>query len=392
MKKKGRGRQEKKRQQDRLADIVLEKWLNAQHSASLISPPEGSTKHIKKGTKWVSQEAEKSCEKANIFVVKPELYAAFYNSSEVYTTTDVAGLDWTPPGSKKSTLEVEAESKQYIERVREAGQQMPVPDPARWPFPHMWISFAEGVPLNPIHLAFRLQKKTMDTIDPEGALLLGQLWATTDKGPLILDSLEVGILPGHLHPEPYTVLGTCWSTAYTPQAGWKHPLDLNPWICNAIHHHLADFKQIVVERNWRPHQAKQLIEPPGTIVIRPTPPKPYYVVKLQSQVIERNFRESMKQTRRRVELSHRFPVRGHSRIRIRRGPLPLPAREKELLAKRRYSIYTINPLSAEHAALLADRGIPGKKANEWMAILVSWVRNYEKGPEDKPLIPSIRLA
>jgi hypothetical protein len=155
---------------------------------------------------------------------------------------------------------------------------------------------------------------------------------------------------------------------------------------------LADFKQIVVERNWRPHQAKQLIEPPGTIVIRPTPPKPYYVVKLQSQVIERNFRESMKQTRRRVELSHRFPVRGHSRIRIRRGPLPLPAREKELLAKRRYSIYTINPLSAEHAALLADRGIPGKKANEWMAILVSWVRNYEKGPEDKPLIPSIRLA
>jgi hypothetical protein len=57
MKKKGRGRQEKKRQQDRLADIVLEKWLNAQHSASLISPPEGSTKHIKKGTKWVSPRA-----------------------------------------------------------------------------------------------------------------------------------------------------------------------------------------------------------------------------------------------------------------------------------------------------------------------------------------------
>ena len=183
-------------------------------------------------------------------------------------------------------------------------------------------------------------------------------------------------------------MGVVWSTTLLPE-GWNHPYDLNPWICNAIHRHLLDFRTFVIEREWKQHQQTVPDIPP--VIDRRAIPKPYYLVKLKSHTIKQAFGSAMP-ARRKFEYQHRFKVRGHERVRIRRGDLPLPADVREEMERRGYTIYSLNGMSQEHARLLLERGIPVKRSREWVALLVSWVKDHEKGPDDGPFVPSVRLA
>lgn len=380
MKKKGRSRREKKQRQNHLADIVVEKLINAKHSSKHSFDKLTNEQTEKPGEqddvfhKWTMDRISESLEKTNIFVINESTYNAYLQESITYTTTTQ---------SQEKTIQP--------------------PSINNWPFPDMWISFAEGINLTDEQSRIKLSPIISEKQRVKNVKITGQVWSATEEGPLIIEAVEAGIIPIvkmgegepdiHLENEPEFVI--FWVTVYSPQDGWGNPLDLNPWICNAIHYHLSDFQKIVVERNWKPHQARQLTQnTQDSTTIRPEPPPPYYIIQLQTKVIERDFNQAIKSasSRKKVELQYRFPVRGHYRVKIRRGLLPLPERDIEILAKRRYTIYTTNPLSEEHDQMLVDRGIADKRENEWMAILVSWVNHYEKGPKDKPLIPSIRLA
>lgn len=68
----------------------------------------------------------------------------------------------------------------------------------------------------------------------------------------------------------------------------------------------------------------------------------------------------------------------------------MPERDREVLASRKYRIYITEPLSPEHAQLLDGRGIALKQKDEWMAILVSWVKDHKRG--DGPFVPSLRIV
>ena len=159
-----------------------------------------------------------------------------------------------------------------------------------------------------------------------------------------------------------------------------------------MHSHLISFKTFVIERDWTPGQRREAAvdDIPRVIEQRPIP-KPYYLIKLKSNVIHEGFRSALP-PRRKFEYQHQFQVRGHYRVRVKRGPLPMPQEAREVLAARKYTIYTINSMVERHTRMLAERGVSPKRPHEWVAVLETWVRDHMKGPDDGPFVPSVRVA
>lgn len=397
---------------ERTAQVALEKYLAVQEHTVLMmrnfedDTIDTSTKDRKfrlsgstlsygdeAGGLWFAQQAAKAIRQANLFVLDPGQYAAYYREADIYTTEEVAKYPWHDPYERWQTSTDEAQD--HMEKVIANGLTIPVPDPERWPFPSMWLSFGAGVPMTKLMMVSRLREESILGVGMEDAVLLGQLWAITDDGPLIAEAIQFN----STNPE-MLVQGVCWSTTHVPISpdergpGWRHPYDLNPWLCTALHSHLVSFKTFIVEKNWNPHQQRRLdgdVPPPPPAVERKPIPQPYYLVKLKSQTIEQGFRQAMP-PRKRFEYQHQFKVRGHYRVRIKRGRLPMDDEARETLARRKYAIYTIAEPSSRHSAMLAERGVEPKRPWEWMAILESWVSDHTRGPENAPFVPSVRMA
>ena len=413
---KGRSRRERKRRDERLAEVALEKWLECQESAVSMAMDmkdgrldgevvtdehgmevcmSGSTVSFGNSEKdaWLSNTVANALPEASVFVMAPDQYATYLHEAEVYCTEVLAGHEWSriPDGDPgKQWLRDEELARQRYDAIAKESRTMGPPDPERWPFESMWISFGAGHTLTDIHMAARLQRETIQGLGMMQVTVLGQLWTMTDRGPLITEAMEFISMTGETGP----VAGVCWTVVWSPTqetAGWRHPYDHNPWVCHALHQHLLDFRTFIVEREWKPHQTNRPGDGPPTVVERRAIPKPYYLVKLKSQVIEKGFRTALPR-RRKFEYQHQFKVRGHYRVRIKRGTLPMPEEAREILAQRGYTIYTLGQMSQEHTHMLLERGIPVKRTNEWLAILVSWVKDYTKGPADGPFVPSVRVA
>ena len=398
-KKKGERGQRRLRER-KLSDTVLSVWLAARESANLLARDfESGQEGVDPGDNWlfcgessmvfgqrdasslIGPLVKHSVRDARIFILKPSLFGTYYREADVYTTTEIAGMEWAPEGIGNVT---EEEALDHYHLIAEAGKKVPPPDPERWPFPCLWIAFGEGIPLTAAQTMARLQAQTIDSLKPKGVMLMAQLWAQYEGGVFIADVLDV-----ETDNENGRLSALLWGVVYF-EGKWNHPYDLNPWICNAIHQHLLDYKTVIVEKNWSAHQARSMTNPSKEVVRPPIPP-PFYLVNLQSKVVERDFRRTIPR-RQRMEYQHSFSVRGHERVRVRRGPLPLSEEDREALHARKYDIYTLAPLSQRHAQLLADRGIQGKRTGEWMAILVSWVKDHRRGPDNAPFVPAVRVA
>ena len=92
----------------------------------------------------------------------------------------------------------------------------------------------------------------------------------------------------------------------------------------------------------------------------------------------------------KIERDYRWDVRGHERVRVRRGELPIEPADRANLLKRGYRVYTEGEMSVEDTERLCARGKRLRQDKEWVAVLTSWVDHYVKGPEDTPLIPAVR--
>lgn len=400
---------------ERIAKVALKKFLAVQESAVLMvrdfaswRPGEliGKENDVEirmtggsvsfcydEKDRWISKQVVDAISNANIFIMSPDQYVAYHHEADFYTTEEISGYDWLNGGNEeKWNLISLDEAQDHMEKVISAGRLTPLPDPERWPFSSMWISFGAGIPMSKLMLAARLQSQTIVGMGMKNAILLGQLWTLTDNGPLIIEAIEF------MSDNDYTgsVAGICWGSVFSPlepDPGWRHPYDLNPWICNAIHAHLISFKTFVIERNWTPEQRRNIRkgdDVPNVIEQIPIP-KPYYLIKLKNSVIHEGFRSALP-PRRKFEYQHRFHVRGHYRVRVKRGLLPMSIETREILVARKYTIYAINPMSERHTRMLAERGVSPKRPHEWVAILESWVRDHKKGPDDGPFVPSVRVA
>jgi hypothetical protein len=120
---------------------------------------------------------------------------------------------------------------------------------------------------------------------------------------------------------------------------------------------------------------------------------PYYVVPMRSKIFIEKTRSSFSRVTARAQMGHRFDVRGHERVRIMRGTLPLSVKKEKKLLKRGYRLYTNrDQIKRDDFARMLNRKVPLLRTGDWVAVLVSWVDAYIKGPDDAPYVPAVRQA
>jgi hypothetical protein len=182
--------------------------------------------------------------------------------------------------------------------------------------------------------------------------------------------------------------------AYYPayiRHGWVNPMDLNPWLLNGIVALLTQHQQFIIEQPLSTAQRlknRKLKRGKFTAPI----PKPYYTIVLKDEVVDETANRTNESLHRRTfEYSYRFDVQGHERCKIRRGQLPLEPELASKLEKRGYSVYTFESVPAEHLERLGRRQLGPKKPDEWLAIKTAWVTDYQKGPDDAPYVPAVRV-
>ena len=91
-------------------------------------------------------------------------------------------------------------------------------------------------------------------------------------------------------------------------------------------------------------------------------------------------------------LTTRVKVRGHERVKIRRGLKPMREDDRLWLAKQGYRVYhNAADVPAEDALRFSSRGKDGPDTGAWAAIKHKRVQEYEKGPEDGKLVKVIRV-
>lgn len=154
---------------------------------------------------------------------------------------------------------------------------------------------------------------------------------------------------------------------------------------------INDHRQYIEDR--RPYQYRKKMKAAGKVV--KSPPPPYYVVLMRDDLIIETMREvKRKVISREIDWQYRWTVRGHEMVRVRRGPLPLSDEDRRKLRDRNYTVYTDCTPSenSDDYKRLRERGLEGKAAEEWLAILVIWRESHTKGPEDKPFIPAMRKS
>jgi len=126
-------------------------------------------------------------------------------------------------------------------------------------------------------------------------------------------------------------------------------------------------------------------------------PAPYYTVYIKDELIDEE--AWMRKLRQKLSLKprkspqHQYDVRGAWVCRYLRGPLPLdPRLEKRLRRDKRRKLFIEEQPDIDTVVHMAKRGIPPKRKDEWLAILLYWRSDHRRGPTDGPYIPSVRKS
>ncbi len=314
---------------------------------------------------------------ARIFDFSPSDFTTIWEAADHYTTTKIAKQNWIDMGNGK--LPSKEDSDQYTDRIDEAGSRVPFPDPL--PFDACYFGLGHGVAL----AEYQWKSRAQDMNDREviAAAILGYVMWTGPSGGWAVEILQV------VEPEDNYIL----PNVVCMNGIWHNPvLNMAPWLTTHLVAVVNDHRQLVVETRLTNNQRhdwgkkSKRLKVPGLI------PKPYYTVRMTKKLIEDSgarSREALAQISR--ELAYRHDRRGHERCYIRRGRLPLSAKDAQKLQEAEYQVWTIDEPTSNAYRQLMERGQPPKAPDEWIAILTRWIDPTVVGDESKPYIPAIRL-
>lgn len=316
---------------------------------------------------------------ARIFEIPTELYLALYVQAGRHTCRMICGSPELPDQSSIGDIQ------EYSDKLASLSAHMDLPEQRPFECFYFGYTFPMVVPkgLEPAyHLGDTGYKPPYNRKDDDPALLVGHLFTPDDNIWGLFLTVKVREREGK------------GGYSLAPQLmndRWFHPVTLQPWTLPALVEWINEHRTIVQEVRGRFSHKRISNRYAPKLKLKKLAPPPYYSVYLKNVVIEETAQRAMAVvTKRQIDWQHRWTVRGHYMVRIKRGPLPLDAKLETELRKRKYRIFTLDELDPETAAMLQAREIRAKSRTEWMAVLVSWRRDYVKGPEDKPLIPSIR--
>jgi hypothetical protein len=313
---------------------------------------------------------------ARIIEISPKLYTDIHHEVDVFTTEKIGGESWT------DKIVSEAKARVVGEKVNKAANEIPFPP--KLPFPSVYLGLAEPVGFPPDSGSFQIRALgAFKGNFEQTAARMTVLGYLVSDGLCILEFLRVEDTEGRTYLTAYSV--------WADPGGWGVPNTGLPWTINILIDFINSHQSLVLEKHGWDSQRRWKKQHRALNIKRPIPP-PYYTVHIRDQVIEEKLAGLRGAKKHTFSFSHRHDVRAHEAIRICRGPLPIPDKLRKRFgdnpARR---LYVTEKLRAEDAERLAKRGIPPKRADEWMSILVTDVRAHIRPLDPKlPYIPAIR--
>lgn len=223
------------------------------------------------------------------------------------------------------------------------------------------------------------------------------------------DSMPVNItLSGYLLPPD----GECWAFIYNTYADGAttvlpvpiiRPTETGPGISNmyyvlavmakAITHHTTQVLKDMPEFGKAMRKNKKLLG--MSKVALPVPP-PFYEIVVKDVDLHSVMRDGTRASDARTgwELTHQVEVAGHVKYKIMRGDLPVREERLAWLNKNKYQLFQGSMHGAPQEVLdgLQRRGVWHPSPDEWLAVKVTHVRPYSKGPETGELVPAVRVV
>lgn len=317
---------------------------------------------------------------ARVFDIPAKDYSSIWTASDQYTTEKIGKLKWDPIRDPNGDWPVE-DQKRFVEAIDEAGQRVPFPDPL--PFDTVYFGFGHGTPLSEHQWSLRIHRARVRSRIIGAGMLGYLLWLGPDGGEAVEILQIVEEEDNYILPNLICHRGV-----------WLDPMfTLGPWIVTHLVSLINEHRQIVLQPQRASFSIRRDFEKKGKQHKVPgLVPRPYYVVRLEKKLIE----DTGKQNRERLakisrELAYRHDRRGHERCYIRRGQLPLDAKDSTKLTDAGYKVWTVTEPDSNAYRQLMERGQPPKGATEWIAVLTKWIDPTVVGPDDKPYIPALRI-
>jgi len=322
---------------------------------------------------------------ARVFHFKPEVYAALHHEVDVWTTEELAGLTWRNAAKSTGKRPPKEEGELLRATILKACARAPYPD--KFPFPSMFIGYGAGLQLSLAQLAMRAPGDLQDRL--VSGSLIGHVMTE--------DGFACAIIEAVARSDEGPVMDVVWFDTLRSGGGggWvRSEFHLEPWVLPNFVAIINDHRKFVLENPMAPHMRRQFKQDRKKMGLphnrRHTPP-PYYTLRMKTQLIREKVRKGMAGPP--SPRSYKTDVRGHERCRIARGPFPLDPELGAKFRKRGYKLFTTNHPDADTLARLHERGQPYKRADEWLAILTTWVETHlTNNDPDLPYIPAVRIA
>lgn len=337
---------------------------------------------------------------ARVFEISAPIFSAIFAEVQRYIWTKVCELPVERMGTNPVAASLtKEESAKAHEAICDAADRLPIFDDIM-PFDHIFVGFdGEGQLTD----AMSTREKLADHAQPEKILrsrilgyLIGPVHGTRVEAiefvritaPGGIDNVVA--IASHLAPG-LDVNGVDRGST------WMHPWHQTPWIINSILSFIHEHKTLVLEQHMSKQQRRVVgkqAKAKGFDII----PRPYYLVPLKNLTMKSVARRSVGFVARRAPLSYRHDRRGHERVYVQRGPLPLDDKKRKDLEKPRgvppmaYTIYTVTDPNAEHARLLMERRQLPKREGEWVAIKVRHIDQTIIGDGSLPYVPGVRVS
>jgi hypothetical protein len=340
---------------------------------------------------------------ARILSFLPEHYLVTYAQADKWTT-EQAGVefhhDLEPPRAEEIGEEAMLEeSHRIMDFTVNTGRHYPLTD--KIPFDAVWLSYGYGVPLS---LPKRLGKAVAHGFSLK-AMESHQVWLI---GHLVLRSgyvheflgvstgSETGVffsprrvprleMEAHQGDAAKCLYGTPPPPDQAHEWTWTEPYDLLPFVVEGLFDSIGAYGTTIVGGNVREKgrlsvqsrwkkSAKVFGHKSHKI------PPPFYVVDLEKRVLQERREAGFQPPEPKNRLSYQHDRWGHTRVRVRRGPISKLTEKKiaELQrsmakSKGEAKLFIEEELDKDTIRLLIDRAIPLKREGEWMIVTVTWI-------------------
>jgi hypothetical protein len=316
-----------------------------------------------------------------------EVYGALHHEADRWTTEELAGQVWAHPGTgpKIPPAQRRKEGAQLKAAILGACGKAPYPD--KFPFPAIFLGYGSGMTLTEAQFLMRAPGELRDRV--KSAILLGHI--------LTEDGYASAVIEGYAVSDEGPLMGILWFDTLRDSSGggWvRSEFALEPWILPAFVNIINDHRTFILETPLTPQMRGQFKRKRKEMGLKNnraahTPP-PYYTLRMKTKLIREKVRKGL--TSHGTLAAYRTDVRAHERCRIARGPFPLDPELGAKFRKRGYKVFTTNIPDADTIRRLHERGQPYKRADEWLAILTTWIETHmTNNDESLPYIPAVRL-